>query len=93
VLDLVANTFRALVDYAEWNVGPKNVEEKKTKEKENEPKPNFVEKSDGDPDDDGGLGGKLKKTELHYNIQIHLPESRDQAVHDALFRSLKKHLF
>jgi len=33
-----------------------------------------------------GLGG------LVYNIQIHLPESRDQAVYDALFRSLKNHL-
>jgi hypothetical protein len=29
---------------------------------------------------------------LVYNIQIHLPESRDQAVYDALFRSLKTHL-
>lgn len=33
-----------------------------------------------------GLGG------LVYSIQIHLPESRDQAVYDALFRSLKTHL-
>jgi hypothetical protein len=29
---------------------------------------------------------------LVYNINIHLPESRDQAVYDALFRSLKEHL-
>jgi hypothetical protein len=35
----------------------------------------------------GGLGG------LVYNIQIQLPESRDPAVYDALFRSLKTHLF
>jgi hypothetical protein len=34
----------------------------------------------------GGLGG------LVYNIQIQLPESRDPAVYDALFRSLKTHL-
>lgn len=33
-----------------------------------------------------GLGG------LVYSIQIHLPESRDQSVYDALFRSLKMHL-
>lgn len=33
-----------------------------------------------------GLGG------LVYSIQIHLPESRDQSVYDALFRSLKTHL-
>lgn len=30
---------------------------------------------------------------LHYNIQIILPESRDPKVYDALFRSLKEHLF
>jgi hypothetical protein len=29
---------------------------------------------------------------LVYSIQIHLPESRDPAVYDALFRSLKEHL-
>jgi hypothetical protein len=29
---------------------------------------------------------------LVYNIQIHLPESRDPAVYDALFKSLKEHL-
>lgn len=29
---------------------------------------------------------------LVYNIQIQLPESRDQAVYDALFKSLKTHL-
>jgi len=27
-----------------------------------------------------------------YNIELHLPESRDPAVYDALFRSLKSHL-
>ena len=29
---------------------------------------------------------------LHYNIQLILPESRDQKVYDALFRSLRDHL-
>lgn len=31
-------------------------------------------------------------TELHYNIQIHLPETRDSTVYDAIFKSLKDHL-
>jgi hypothetical protein len=30
---------------------------------------------------------------LHYDIQLILPESRDQAVYDALFASLRRHLF
>lgn len=34
-----------------------------------------------------GFGG------LVYNIQIQLPDSRDPAVYDALFRSLRTHLF
>ena len=29
---------------------------------------------------------------LHYNIQIHLPETTNMAVYDAIFQSLKKHL-
>jgi len=46
---------------------------------------------------DGGAASQLTSTGialggLVYNIQIHLPESRDQAVYDALFRSLKSHL-
>lgn len=35
---------------------------------------------------------KSINTELHYNIQIHLPETKDIAVYDAIFESLKKHL-
>ena len=30
---------------------------------------------------------------LHYNIQLILPESRDPRVYDALFRSLREHLY
>ena len=34
----------------------------------------------------------LKLGGLAYNIQLHLPESRDPAVYEALFKSLKEHL-
>lgn len=30
---------------------------------------------------------------LHYNIQIHLPATKDVEVYNAIFRSLKEHLF
>jgi hypothetical protein len=36
--------------------------------------------------------GSLKLGGLVYNIQIVLPESRDPAVYDALFQSLRRHL-
>lgn len=38
-------------------------------------------------------GASLALGGLHYNIQIILPESRDPKVYDALFRSLREHLF
>jgi len=33
-----------------------------------------------------------KALQLHYDIHIHLPESRDPAVFDAIFEAMKKHL-
>jgi predicted GTPase len=93
VLHLMANTFKALVDYAEWDKTAKKSEDKKEQAVEKK-----VSKSEDiiPPQveiDEEDLGAKLPKTQLHYNIQIHLPESRDPAVYDALFKSLKKHLF
>lgn len=86
VLEWMSKTFRALCDYAEWTGATVNdakpKEEVKTEIQHEEKEP-FVEKED-----------KHKKTrspELHYNIQIHLPESRDPAVYDAIFKSLKEH--
>ena len=38
------------------------------------------------------LVNKKITTEMHYNIQIHLPETRDITVYDAIFKSLKEHL-
>ncbi len=34
----------------------------------------------------------IKSTEFHYNIQIHLPTTRDITVYNAIFKSLKEHL-
>jgi Family of unknown function (DUF5343) len=94
VLRLMANTFKALVDYAEWTPEAQKKASKKeadTKKPPDVPAPKTEEKPKEDEDED--TSAKLQKAELHYNIQIHLPESRDQAVYDAIFKSLKKHLF
>ncbi len=83
VLQLMANTFRALCDYADWTIGPKP--------KIDEPKPKqetTIQNKELPKSTTSQLTG-----EFHYNIQIHLPESRDQAVYDAIFKSLKDHLF
>lgn len=94
VVGLMANTFKALCDYAEWNKekGPGELTPKK-KEVIDVP-----EKQDEKLEDDALLpptGDKLDtdRPDFHYNIQIHLPDSRDESVYDAIFKSLKKHLF
>lgn len=81
VLDLMAKTFRGLCDYADWTETSSKKEELENKG-ETPPKPE-EEKEDKHK--------RLKTPELHYNIQIHLPESRDPAVYDAIFKSLKDH--
>ena len=55
------------------------------------------EEAEGELDDTGTPRHRARTTPrslggLIYNIQIQLPESRDPAVYDALFRSLKLHL-
>jgi len=97
VINLMANTFKALVDYAEWSA-----EQNKPEKKNNEPQhdvsqptpttvspPIITDEYEATDVPNKSFG----ETQLHYNIQIHLPESRDQAVYDVLFKSLRKHLF
>ena len=91
VLHLMGNTFVALASYAEWKIVGKKVEDKK--EKENEKKEEATKPLIAEEDNEEDVGNKLHDTQLHYNIQIHLPESRDPAVYDVLFKSLKRHLF
>lgn len=93
VLHLMANTFRALVDYAEWGKAGKKIEDKKEQIAENKTELTAKTTHPQEEVEEEDLSAKLLKTQLHYNIQIHLPESRDPAVYDALFKSLKKHLF
>lgn len=42
------------------------------------------------PDLEGSIFGR---TGLHYNIQIHLPATKDVEVYNAIFKSLREHLF
>ncbi|MCH7691344.1 MAG: DUF5343 domain-containing protein [candidate division Zixibacteria bacterium] len=42
------------------------------------------------------IGGQLSgfnTSGLHYNIQIHLPATKDTEVYNAIFKSIKEHLF
>jgi hypothetical protein len=87
VIDCHYMTFNALVRNADFTSHPEkglNSPQAAKEEKKGLEKTPPAEK---EPDKLGlQFGG------LVYNIQIVLPESRDPAVYDALFRSLKEHL-
>jgi hypothetical protein len=80
VLDKMASTFKALAQYADLasEQGPAPAVEDAP-----QASPSEIPASSTPP---VSLGG------LVYNIQLILPADRDQAVYDALFRSLKEHL-
>lgn len=86
VLDKMARTFKTLCDYADWTdlSGPKGNSPQANPPINEGPQPRKEEHVDHPHT--GTIG-------LHYNIQIHLPETTNMAVYDAIFQSLKKHLF
>jgi len=91
VIARIAATFQALCEYADFS-GPA------TPERQPEEKP-VVERPKELPAGDEGGAAKpppsekpVKVTSLQYHINIVLPESRDQAVYDAVFKSLRDHL-
>ena len=89
VLRLMANTFKSLCDYADFKSAPihKDIVHIKQEEKQ---------EADSEKHDANKMTHELINksitTEMHYNIQIHLPETRDITVYDAIFKSLKEHL-
>jgi Family of unknown function (DUF5343) len=89
VLGWMANTFSALCKYADFTK-PQQRELIPVKKEPYFPRdqPNQNE-SQNVPQE---LINKQITTEMHYNIQIHLPETRDITVYDAIFKSLKEHL-
>ena len=87
VIDQMSMTFRALCNYADWsdepldqNIIAPSVENEQLMENHSVSK-TLEQPSISSP-----------KMNLHYNIQIHLPETTNMAVYDAIFQSLKKHL-
>ncbi|MEP6794246.1 MAG: DUF5343 domain-containing protein [Saprospiraceae bacterium] len=89
VLNWMANTFTTLCKYADF-AKPHNKDITIIKKDENHTEDN------GEHNESRKLTHELVNknitTEMHYNIQIHLPETRDITVYDAIFKSLKEHL-
>lgn len=84
VLDKMAMTFTALVKQADFQSTPVTTPLQQA--------PLDQQKTEDLADKHAPSHGGIKLGGLVYNIQIVLPESRDPAVFDALFASLRRHL-
>jgi len=89
-IDRIASTFVALCEYADFS-GParSNVEPANT---DDEPADGQSVADTNAVDAPAGANKALRVGALQYHINIVLPESRDQAVYDAIFKSLTDHL-
>ena len=92
VIDSMARTFKTLCDYADWSEIPINSQVNSTSASKNNDiseKPDYVVQNSPKSVESKPISNQLG---LHYNIQIHLPETTNMAVYDAIFQSIKKHL-
>ena len=82
----IAKTFTALCEIADFEtqLTPTKTTQQVEKTEKEEKKEDAKSQID--------LGKKIKIEGLQYHINILLPESRDQAVYDAIFKSLREHL-
>jgi hypothetical protein len=85
VANLMTKTFFALLDLADLNESEKKTTKKQTVEPEEESQEEKPESNQGRQRSHSNFG-------LHYNIQIHLPATKDVEVYNAIFKSLKDHL-
>jgi hypothetical protein len=89
VIDRISKTFSALCEYADFT---------KTKKKEIKPGKKGPAQIPASLEAEPSAGEKkiipsaISLDSLQYHINIVLPESRDQAVYDAIFKSLRDHL-
>jgi hypothetical protein len=92
VIEQMALTFRTLCNYADWSE-KNSVSDVKLKDIVNDPPKMPSVKDTISMNSSVTQNDQPPRMNLHYNIQIHLPETRDMAVYDAIFQSLKKHLY
>lgn len=95
VVSLMANTFKALSELADWKAAPTAVAPVPpplSVAAENNKSESEAETEKLAPHISPLPDVSVRPLQLHYDIQIHLPESRDAAVYDAIFAALRKHL-
>ncbi|SPP99987.1 conserved hypothetical protein [Candidatus Sulfobium mesophilum] len=94
VIGSVAKTFRALCDYADFS---NSVSERAPVQGQASTPSTSTSRADSDdqpelPPNSGQSLGKVTVSALQYHVNVVLPETRDQAVYDAIFKSLREHL-
>lgn len=87
VLGKMANTFLAFAKHADFDSSSASTNMSAVVTNENEDAASTAPKRRS-----GLTDGHPRATRLVYEINIHLPATRDPAVYDALFSSLSKHL-
>jgi hypothetical protein len=88
VIDRIAKTFAALCEYADFSkaaagaTAPEDVQDKKKDAPQHKTPEAGIQT----------VAQAISLDSLQYHINIVLPETRDQGVYDAIFRSLREHL-
>lgn len=85
VVSLMASTFKALCEYADWTDSEETAVEDKKELKQEILEEKKTQTKTSERNSDG-------RVTLNYDIHIHLPATRDAAIYDALFESLTKHI-
>lgn len=80
---LMASTFFALLSLADLD---------SSAEAASAPRSEAPSSTDSSPTASVPIAHGKRATSLHYNIQIHLPPTKDLEVYSAIFKSLKEHL-
>ena len=83
----MASTFLNLCGYADWSDAQSSTIQIKSSNTDTAQNNNT-----GIPNSIPVLSSERGRIDLNYDIHIHLPATRDQAVYDALFASLAKHI-
>jgi hypothetical protein len=93
VIGNVAKTFKALCEYADFSA-PAVANAAQPSQNEQRPAETTppVSETGQTPPKQTASHGKITVSGLQYHINIVLPDTRDQAVYDAIFRSLREHL-
>lgn len=92
VIDKIAKTFKALCDYADFSTPSSGAISKEMSSPEgSKPEEELTTKETG-AEKTHTEAHAMKVGALQYHINIVLPDTRDQAVYDAIFKSLREHL-